>query len=596
VFSPALWNGFVEWDDHINLVQNLNYRGLGWEQLRWMLSTTLMGHYIPVTWVSFGLDYALWQMTPFGYHLTNCLVHALNAAVFYLVARRLLARATAVDGHTLTASASTAALFFAIHPLRAESVAWVTERRDVLSGLFSLLTVLAYLKSTAAVGPLKRRLSLVAIACYALALGSKAMVMTLPLVLLLLDVHPLRRIPPPGMAWLQASARSVLKEKLPYLALGLAGAIASYLAVSAHDFLTSFDRYPWSARLGMALYSLWFYIAKTAVPSNLSPLYELPARVDLAAPRFLGAAVGVLSVSGLVLALARRWPSGLAVWTYYVVALAPVAGIIHSGFQLAHDRYSYLPCLGWALLAGGGAGLVAQGLSQRSLRPWLVYAARATAASWIVAHAILTWYQVQVWRSTETLWRHAVEAEPGCAICRVNMGDHFLRLGLGAAARDQYEWALRLRPDRMKAHANLGLALADLGDIDGALRHLQVAAAKYPSDLAVLNNLASVLLTLARPMEALAQLDRVLRLDPEHVPALTNRGAALTAIRQPDAALRALHRAAEIRPDDPIIVLNLTRAYLAVGKRDDARMHHEMLRRLDARRARLLEPEIARGP
>ena len=141
VFSPALLNGFVEWDDHVNLIQNTGYRGLGWRQLRWMFTTIVMGHYIPVTWLTFGLDYTLWGMNPLGYHLTNNLLHAANSAIFYLLALRLLARATSLAGPALRVASVMAALFFALHPLRAESVAWATERRDVLSGLFFLLTV-----------------------------------------------------------------------------------------------------------------------------------------------------------------------------------------------------------------------------------------------------------------------------------------------------------------------------------------------------------------------------------------------------------------------------------------------------------------------
>ena len=146
MFSPALLNGFVNWDDQVNLLENPGYRGLGWTHIRWMFSTTLMGHYIPITWLSFGLDYTLWGINPFGYHLTNNLIHAANTAVFYLIALRLLGKASTLRGGTLRAAAAMAALFFALHPLRAESVAWVTERRDVLSGLFFLLTVLLYLR------------------------------------------------------------------------------------------------------------------------------------------------------------------------------------------------------------------------------------------------------------------------------------------------------------------------------------------------------------------------------------------------------------------------------------------------------------------
>src|SRR5215831_18018451 len=157
VFSPAVLNGFVEWDDQVNLLQNSHYRGLGWTQVRWMFTSTLMGHYIPVTWLTFGLDFTLWGMNPLGYHLTNNLIHSVNAALFYLIALRLFGKATALTGGALRTSSALAALFFTLHPLRAESVAWATERRDVLAALFFLLTILMYLGASEAHGRRRSR-------------------------------------------------------------------------------------------------------------------------------------------------------------------------------------------------------------------------------------------------------------------------------------------------------------------------------------------------------------------------------------------------------------------------------------------------------
>ena len=208
VFSPALLNGFVDWDDHINLTENPGYRGLGWTHIRWMFTTTLMGHYIPVTWLSFGLDYTLWGMNPFGYHLTNNLIHAANTALFYLIALRLLGKASTPDGRHARAAGAMAALFFGLHPLRAESVAWVTERRDVCPACSSCspscCTWLRPCRRRA-----RRRLLVGSVAVYALALMSKSIVMTLPVVLLLLDVYPLGRLPLRGGRWRrQRSGRS----------------------------------------------------------------------------------------------------------------------------------------------------------------------------------------------------------------------------------------------------------------------------------------------------------------------------------------------------------------------------------------------------
>src|SRR2546421_6839236 len=215
VFAPALWYGFVLWDDDRNLLSNPHYRGLGWGQARWAFTSAVMGHWIPVTWLTFGLDYALWGMNAFGYHLTNVLLHAANGVLVYVLALRLLQLTlTAARPGPVRVGAVVAALFFAVHPLRVESVAWVTERRDVLSALFYLLTVLAYLKACAADGPSRRRWRLASIGAYALGLLSKSLIMSLPLVLLVLDVYPLRRA--------RGRWRVILLEKLPYLGLAVA--------------------------------------------------------------------------------------------------------------------------------------------------------------------------------------------------------------------------------------------------------------------------------------------------------------------------------------------------------------------------------------
>jgi tetratricopeptide (TPR) repeat protein len=562
VFSPSLWNDFVEWDDHVNLVDNPFYRGLGWAHIRWMFTSALMGHYIPLTWLTFALDYTLWGMSAVGYHLTSTLLHAVNAALFYLVARRVLGRATAWPGPALAIGGVTAALVFALHPLRAESVAWVTERRDLLSGLFFLLTLLAYLR--AADLPrghaLRRVLAAGAVASYALALLSKSIVMTLPLVLVLLDLYVLRRAPaapdPSSSPW----ARAVANAKLPYVLLGVAGGITSYWAVASQGYLTTGDNSSWAARIGIAGFSAAFYLEKTLVPMALSPLYEMPAKVDPMEPRFLVRVGAVIVISAAALAAHQRWPAGLAVWAYYVITLGPVSGLVHSGHQLAHDRYSYLSCLGFSLLVGAATGGIASMAGVRSL---LRRAVMAAAATWILALAGLTWYQVQTWRDTETLWRYAADADPACSICQHNLGVLLYRQKLFPLARERYERALALRPDRARVHGNLGLALQSMGHYDEALHHIGVALDRYPDDPGLLTNKALVYLGQGARSEALPYLERANHIDPDFVPALVTLGRALVEAGHCQAGIDHLERARRLKPGDPVVLAELERASLA---------------------------------
>src|SRR5437667_317677 len=285
VFSPALLNGFV-WDDDQNLLMNPDYRGLGAHQFRTAVSTIRGGQWIPITWMTFGLDYVLWGMKPFGYHLTSLLLHAANAALFYLVAAFLLSR-VGFTPVVVRAGAATSALFFALHPLRVESVAWITERRDVLSGFFFLLTLLAYLTSYDREPSARRRWLAVSLGCYVLALGSKSIVATLPVVLLVLDVYPLRRLGAPA----SPERRQVLREKVLYLVPAAVFTAIAFRAI--HRDLTASESLSLAARVALAAYNIVSYAGRTVMPTDLSPLYALPASIDLLAPRFAASAVVV---------------------------------------------------------------------------------------------------------------------------------------------------------------------------------------------------------------------------------------------------------------------------------------------------------------
>src|SRR5713226_9608110 len=353
-FLPTLQNQFVNWDDDTNFLGNPHYRGLGWTHLRWMW-TTHMGHYIPLTWMTLGLDYLLWGMNPVGYHLTSLLLHAANAVVFFFVVHRILTLALpspSERGHALAVAAGFAALVFAIHPLRVESVAWATERRDVLSGLFYLLTILMYLRACER-EERGRRWHWLAVATFVCALLSKSMVVNLPVVLLILDVYPLRRLGG-ALGWWSAAARRVYVEKIPFVLLAAAASAIAVMAQLSVHVAASLDHLSTLARLAISAYGVSFYLWKMVVPLNLSPLYELPPTVNPWAAPFILSYGLVLAITAIVLAFRRRVPGLPAAWVAYIVVLVPVLGLFQSGPQIAADRYTYLAGLGWALLAGAG--------------------------------------------------------------------------------------------------------------------------------------------------------------------------------------------------------------------------------------------------
>ena len=606
VFLPALRGEFLNWDDSVNFVANPSYRGLGWPQIRWMLTATLMGHYIPLTWLSFGLDYALGGMNPWGYHLTSLILHAANATLVYVIARRLLAAAWgggSQDGHAtgpVVVAAAFGALVWAVHPLRVESVAWITERRDVLCGLFFLLAVLAYLKGLERGGDPRPAWRALSLAAFAAALLSKAAAMPLPAVLLLLDLYPLRRR---GAGW-----RRLIVEKAPYAALAAATAVVALIALPRGAGVTSYQSYGVVARIGMVAYSFVFYPMKFVLPIRLSPMYELPARVDLASWPFLPALVVVAGVTTALVLARPRWPGGLAAWTYSALMVLPISGVVHAGSQLANDRYSYLSGVGFAVLAGAGVLGVLR-LRERGRATMTTVAALVGGAALIVlALGLAAWTQTQVWRDSETLWRWAVEMDPGCSLCHGNLGSAITTAELGQARLDEAEVHLRraieLRPDNPIPHFNLGTLLLVRARYDEADAVLQQYLALLPGSPNGLGRLGLLYLLRGRLEDAVPLLLRARGLPPgspggatpaplataialvEDDPgALMLLGRALVEQGKPGDAILALERAARLAPSAVPARFWLVHAYRSVGRADLAEAQLDALRRLDPRAA-----------
>jgi tetratricopeptide (TPR) repeat protein len=589
-FLPALRNGFV-WDDLPNLIANPHFRGLGWSHLRWMATAYHMGHYIPTTWLSLALDHAAWGMNPFGYHLTNLVLHAVNAGLFYLVARRLLHRSAALTGRPLAIAAAGAALFFAIHPLRAESVAWVTERRDLVSGGLLFVTLLLYLGAVDAAGARRRCLLGLSVATFGLALAAKSIVMTFPAVLLLLNVYPLRRVSL-GHPW--SGLRRVLWEVAPFLVLS---ALLATAAVGA-QMPQALGTYPWVTRIVVAVYALGFYVRKTLIPVNLSPLYEVPIPLDPLEARFVISAVAVLAVSVTVLLLRRRWPAALALWAYYVIALSPTLGIaVRAGFQLAADRYSYLGCLGWALGVGALAGWVALARERRAISPALAGLAAVGAVAGLLGLGALTWRQTEVWRSNESLWVQAVRVNPACALCQANLGLVRLTQGAPAMALTHLERAVELRPDRVLVRADLGLALAGLGRLPEAVAHYEAVLAARPDAVHVRRQLALALHRMGRHEASMAEIRTAAEVAPNDAGAQVSLGLALLQMGRPAEAVARFARAVELGAETVGARRGLVEAYLALGQPAMARQELEALRREDPRLADRIQSALpARTP
>ena len=468
-FLPVTWQGFVLGDDHDNLVFNERWRGLGAEQLGWMWTTFHMGHWQPLTWMSFGAEYPIWGMTegtpypPEGarYHLFGWILHALAAVLALLLFRRLFTlgfgeRAGRAPGAVLGA-ATVAALLWAVHPMRVESVAWATERRDMLSTVFLLGTVLAYLGAVQRGGALRWTVTLV---LYAASLCSKAWGITLPVVLLVLDVFPLRR-------WQAGSGVSGISRlalaKWLLLPLAAGAALLAARAQSSAQATLSLAEHGLVERIVQAVYGLAFYPFKTLLPLDLSTHYGLAGELDpLRFDHFASAAFVIVATLGLWLAR-RRAPAGLAAWVVYGVLVSPVLGLLQSGTQKVADRYAYLAALPLCALAGA---LLFLGLQDKRRRNALV----ALSLAAVVALTILSLRTTTLWEKSSTLWGRAVAVEPQNFVAQLNYATALRDEGRLQEALEHSDLSVQAEPGALNAFARFhrGLMRLQLGDFEAA--------------------------------------------------------------------------------------------------------------------------------
>lgn len=530
VFLPSLQGRFVNYDDDVNFLDNQNYRGLGPAQLRWMFTDTA-GLWMPLTWLTLGLDYVLWGMNPLGYHLTNILFHSANALLCFLLLGRLLRVARPDDDDRLrSAAAAIGALFFSIHPLRVESVAWITERRDVVSGLFVLLTVLAYLKRFDAAPP-RRGAYLVTLGLFLLSLLSKPTGMALPLVLLILDVYPLRR-------FRAEKPSALLLEKLPFFLLMIGAAVLTSITLThAKAFYTSAD-YPLLQRVAQPGYRVSWYVLKMIAPVSLSPLYLYKPDLGLA---HLAGWVVMAGVTITLLVRRAAVPAAAAAWLAFGALIAPVSGLFQAGLHFAADRYSYLPSLPLAALLATGL-IVPRGPSPR------VRLGLATGALSVLV--VLTVLQQRIWKDSTALWEHALRVDPQSYLAYNNRGAARLERGDAEGARRDFDASIAIRPDWEKSWNNRGIERAQKGDHAAAVQAFDRSLQIRPDQTDPYGYRALSRLRLRDFAGARTDLDEALRRRPEalyHVKRAMLRGAEGDL----DGAIADCNEALRLRPDHP---------------------------------------------
>ncbi len=524
VFLPAVGNDFVNWDDDRNFLDNPSYRGLSFENLKWMFTTFHLGHYHPLTWFTLGLDYVFWGMNPSGYHLTNAVLHAVTAWLVYLVIVQLLQSARRQEEPTpaLLFSATLGALLFAIHPLRVESVAWASERRDVLSGLFYVGSALLYLR-----GRLRA-----SVAVFAAALLSKVMVAGLPLILLVLDVYPLRR----------KLGLRLLGSKVPYFALATAAGLFA-LGQQRTGVTGTFEDIEVEPllRVTLSFFGLAFYLWKSVLPFSLASQYAYsssPQAFDT--PLVVGSVVAVVVTIAAFL-LRKKWPALTAAWACYVITLLPVLSILRfDPQQYVADHHSYLATLPFAMLAAGGFLIL---LEQRR-------AALATACA-AVATLVLcerTLAQTRVWENSVTLWTHTLNMSPLSSLAHNNLGRALADEGRTDEAMEHLRRAVGIRPDYAHAHYNLGQLLMQQGELQEAESHFRRAIEKEPRYAAAQAGLGNCLVRQNREAEAESHYQVALEVSPDFADAHYNFALALHRQGKLSEAARHYQLATQLDP------------------------------------------------
>ncbi len=497
VFLPSRHGTFLNWDDDALIVQNAEFRGLGWTQLRWMFSTTFMGHYQPLTWVSYALNFESGGLNPTGYLLTNVVLHCIAAVLVFALTSRILAITMPRIGAAVLILASMAgAWLFALHPLRVESVAWITERRDVLSSVFLLASVWAWLSY--AMGRRQAHLWYIAsVGLLLLSLLSKAWGMTLFAVLLVLDIYPLLR-------WSRGSAQRLLIEKLPFLILGVAAAARALMAQSS-AVMAERER-GWLYRALQSIYGLAFYPWKSLLPIGLSPIYEHPTQLSVSELRILAAIAAVIGITVVLFVLRHRWPAGLAAWAIYVIVISPVLGLVQAGPQFVADRYSYLACIPFVVLLAAGIAKLAARFGSK----WVGGAVAAT----LIALVILTGRQIPVWRDSWSLWRAAIEHDPTSWNANSNLGSLYFKANDFPAAERHYRLAHDAVPHFALPTVNLAWCLGRMGKNDECLVLLRQASAMDSVSNNDMLMIANGLKALKQSGEAREMLERLIARDP----------------------------------------------------------------------------------
>ncbi len=557
-FLSSLDNDFVNYDDTAHVTQNPLIRDLSWNNIKGIFSTPVISNYVPLVSLSFSLDYALWGLNPFGYHLTNVMLHLINSLLVFALVLRL---------NNPLLPALVVAVFFGVHPLHVESVAWVTERKDVLSTLFYLGGLLFYLRYREGC---QSRFYVLSFAAFVLSLLAKPMAVTLPLIMFLCDYLSAR-------SW---STRALL-EKVPFLGMS---ALFSVYTAWAHQYGAPGGFYAlYVSNLGdnllIACWGLIFYLGKTFMPVQLSAFYPYPAEISLRLPTFFLPPILLLALAAGVWFSQRYTRKVIFGSLFFLLTLLPVLNVVQFHMLAAADRYMYIPSIGIFYLAG---------VAFQRIYFWKIHWEKTKKVSLMVLLGVivttlgtLTWQRSNVWQDSETLWLSVLKNDPGVPVVHNNLGNVYLKKGRMDAAIAEYKKAISLNPNDASLYNNLGAAYLKKGRLDAAIAEYRKAISLNPADALAYINLGNTYSSKGRLDAAIAEYRKAISLNPDYALAHNNLGNAYLGKGETDAAIAEYRKTISLNPADALAHYNLGVAYGGKGKLDAAIAEYQKTTSLD---------------
>jgi Flp pilus assembly protein TadD len=557
LYWPAMRCDFVNYDDDVFVTSNIHVQnGLTFENVKWAFINPVAANWHPLTMLSHMLDCQLFGLKPWGHHLTSVVLHALNAVLVFALLQQLTG--------AIWRSVLVAALF-GLHPLHVESVAWVAERKDVLSVFFGLLSLGAYARyaeKSKVRSPKSKVFYSLALTFFACGLMAKPMLVTWPFVMLLLDYWPLKRassfkfsVSSPGTtpsSTVNPQLAALVFEKLPFFGLAVAASIVTFVVQKQTGALTTGESIPLGMRGENALIAYCRYLGKLFWPTDLAVFYPRPGHWPL--EQVLLSGVLIAGVTVLLIVKRARYPYMLMGWLWYCVTLVPVIGLVQAGEQAMADRYTYIPSVGVLIMAIWGAYELS-----RSWRYQVMALSVAGGAAIILCFG-LTRRQLGHWQDSESLYRHAIEVTENNYLAHNNLGIVLMEKGQTDEAISQYREAIQLEPGFVYAHNNLGRALDQKGQTDEAISQFQEAIRLAPDDADAHNKLGVALNEEGRNDEAISQFQEAIRLAPDDADAHNNLGVAIIEKGKIDEAISQFQEALRLKPDYAEARDNLARA------------------------------------